>query len=153
MRDDRLPRPEGTVLFGVVTDCNNKVEFYVLVLVPRLGASIGSVNFVHLSKNPDRIRINCGSWIGARTVWFEFSLAEFPREILAEDASRAISCTKEQDPEGAMSECSYSNGIRRIDGFAIRGSANTSGLPAIFKDFFQARKINLKCPICFHAAG
>ena len=103
MRDDRLPRPEGTALFSVVADCNNKVEFYVLVLVPRLGASIGSVNFVHLSKNPNRIGINRGSWIGARTVRFEFSLAEFPREILTEDASRAISCTKEQDPEGAMS--------------------------------------------------
>ena len=103
MRDDRLPRPDGTVLLSVVTDCNNKVEFYALVLVPRPGASVGSVNFVNLSKNPNRIRINFGAWIGARAVRFEFSLAEFMREILTEDASRAISCTKEQDPEGAMS--------------------------------------------------
>ena len=103
MRDDRLPRPEGTLFFGVVTDCNNEVECYVLVLVPRLGASIGSVNFVNLSKSPNRIRVNCGAWIGARAARLEFSLAEFPCEVLTEDASRAVSCAKEQDFEGTMS--------------------------------------------------
>ena len=102
MHDDRLARPERTMLFGVVTDCNNKVEFYALVLVPRLGASIGSVNFVNLSKNPNRIRINCGAWISARAVRLEFSLAEFSREEFTENASRTIACAKEQNLQGAM---------------------------------------------------
>jgi hypothetical protein len=72
MRNNWLARPNWAKLSRVVADGYDKIEHDILVFIPRLWASAGSVDLIRVSQHAKCVRIDFTTRVRTRAVGLKF---------------------------------------------------------------------------------